>query len=128
MASPDDLRAEDVSSIEHMLTILPRISPRGELRERILTQAREYLEKEKRRRQMFWMSFAAACMFLACLLFTWTQGMRLKVLVPAPAPRDLVEMHIWQQQLRFLQANGRMDALFTDTVRDEEFVKPSYPH
>ena len=128
MASPDDLRAEDVRSIEHMLTSLPRVSPRGELREKILTEAREYIEREERRRQMFWMSFAAACMFLACLLFTWTQGMRLKVLVPAPAPRDFVEMQIWQQQLRLLQANGRMNALFTDTVLDEEIARPSYPH
>ncbi|GIX01266.1 MAG: hypothetical protein KatS3mg112_0203 [Thermogutta sp.] len=128
MVSPDDLKAEEVSSLEQMLTSLPRVSPRGELREKILTEAREYIEREERRRQMFWMSFAAACMFLACLLFTWTQGMRLKVLVPAPAPRDLVEMQIWQQQLRLLQANGRMNALFTDTALDEEIARPSYPH
>ncbi|MGB9690258.1 hypothetical protein [Thermogutta sp.] len=128
MGSSDELKAEDVNALEQMLMSLPRIPPPRELRGRILAQAEQYLENEKRNRQMRWMIFTAACTFLACLLLAWTQGMRLKVLVPPPSPRDLVEMQSWQQQVRFLQANGRMDTVFTHTDSDEEFATPFRLH
>lgn len=99
-SAPDEL-----SVTEQILKSLPRASPPGELRERILAQAGEYLEAERRRRETRWMVFAAACIFLVCLLLAWTQRIRLNAAGPPPRPADLADMQRWGRQVPFLRGD-----------------------